>query len=134
MYKILIFGLGADYDKYLNCIKLQEVLGKVKVVGVTRSGYEYTYVDGYPFIARNQVSAENFDVCVIGVEREKPAYKEIKKECENIGFTSDRIIPISAFAIPGFDMEKYLEIQNISIFALNCWGGGGRIMDYVWNF
>lgn len=38
MYRILIFGVGACYDQYLNCVRLQEALEKVKVVGVTRNG------------------------------------------------------------------------------------------------
>lgn len=123
MYKILIFGIGVCYDKYLNGIRLQEALGKIKVAGVTRNGYEYRYVDGYPFVQVKDVKAENYDVCVIAAEPKSENYKEIRKICEAVGFDQDRMITICAFSIPDFDLEKYLKIQNISIMAINCWGG-----------
>lgn len=129
MYKVLIFGIGVAYDKYLNCVKLQEMLGKIKVAAVTRNGYEYTRVDGYPFIAVKDIRAAEYDVCVVAAEQGTIAYKEIRQMCEDTGFQKDMIIPIQAFAIPDFDLRKYLKIQNTSIIALNCWGGAHISFD-----
>lgn len=123
MFKLLIYGLGVTYDKYLNCVKYQELLGNVQVAGVTRNNYNYLYVDSYPFVLIDEIVPEEYDVCVIAAEMGSNSFKEVRNSCLKLGFETDRIIPISAFAIPYFNLDKYLKIQKISIFALNCWGG-----------
>lgn len=124
MYNILIYGLGKVYDDYLNLLKAGELLGKFCVKGVTKSNnYFYRYVDGYPFIPVDEIEWSNYDVFVIAAEIESTSYAEIVKVLLDRGISEERIIPISAFSIPYFDLEKYIKIHDISIFALNCWGG-----------
>lgn len=36
MYKVIIWGMGRTYNQYINMIKLQEMLGKIKGGGYNR--------------------------------------------------------------------------------------------------
>ena len=35
MYRILVWGCGLYYDKYINSIRYQEIKGNIKIVGLT---------------------------------------------------------------------------------------------------
>lgn len=48
MYKIAIIYAGATYESALNHIRLQELLGKIKVIGIGTQDIYAEYVDGYP--------------------------------------------------------------------------------------
>ena len=48
MYKAVIIYMGAAYENTLNAIKYQELLGKIKILGVGVQSPFASYMDGYP--------------------------------------------------------------------------------------
>lgn len=55
MNTVIIWGLGYDYNQYINCIKLQEIMGEIYIAGVTDSKLQYPCLDGYTFIPVNEI-------------------------------------------------------------------------------
>ena len=53
----IIWGLGHDYNQYINCIKLQEELGELRIIGVTDSEELYSCLDGYTFISADKLES-----------------------------------------------------------------------------
>ena len=111
MYRILVYGLGKEYDKHVNLLKAGELLGKFCVKGVTRSnGWIYKHVDGYPFIPVEEIGWQDYDIFVIAAEMGSPSYADIRKVVLSKGISENKIIPVAAFSIPYFDLDKYMEI------------------------
>ena len=50
MFSAVIWGMGYTYNQYINAIKYQELLGRIKISGVTGREDIYEFLDGYPFI------------------------------------------------------------------------------------
>lgn len=121
--KLLIWGTGREYDKYLNALRYQEVLGKVEILGITSGDGCYDFVDGYKYYNTIEAIKLGFDYLVIATARE--TYNEILKTVTEYGISEEKIIKISLFQLPEFDIEKYTRIRNkkVSIISNNCWGG-----------
>lgn len=51
MYKAVIIYMGAAYENTLNAIKYQELLGKIKILGVGVQSPFASYMDGYPLFS-----------------------------------------------------------------------------------
>ena len=122
MYRVLIWGCGLQYGQYINAIRYQEVLGNIKVVGVTGKDELYTCLDGYPFIPLDDIKKESVDYVVVTSER---YYKSISDEAVIRGFKRESVMMAKVFCLPYFDFDKYVELlqSKISIVAINCWGG-----------
>ena len=121
MNTAIIWGLGYDYSQYVNCIKLQEVIGEIQIVGVTDSKELYSCLDGYPFVSVAEI-LEKGDYIVI---TSSACFEEIFWMAKEQGFDDDHIIPAKVFALPGFRFSQYIELvkSHVSIIANNCWGG-----------
>lgn len=122
VYKILLYGLGSDYNHNINNIKYQEMLGTIRVVGVTDMQSTYPCLDGYPYVKTEELKKLDIDYIVVTTRR---YYKEIRTKLLGGGIEGKRIIPVSVFRIPNFDFNAYVELLNskVSIIAQNCWGG-----------
>ena len=122
MYRILIWGCGLQYGQYINAIKYQEVLGSIKVVGITGRDQVYSCLDGYPFIPLEDIKVESIDYVVVTSEQ---YYKNISDNAVARGFRRETVIMAKVFCLPYFDFEKYVNLlqSKISIIAINCWGG-----------
>lgn len=122
MYRILIWGCGLQYGRYINAIKYQEILGNIEVAGVTGKDRLYKYLDGYRFIPLEELDNENIDYVVAASEEH---YKEICTMAVKMGFDSNRIMQGKVFCLPYFNFARYVDLMqsNISIIANNCWGG-----------
>lgn len=121
-YKILIWGCGQEYDKSINMIKYQELLGSIRVVGITGSEAFYARLDGYKMFKISDIKNIVFDYILVASDK---YFSGIYKEAVNLGIKEDQILPVRIFQLPGFDFEKYVKLLNskISIIANNCWGG-----------
>lgn len=51
-YKCVVWGTGYDYEMHINALKYQELLGYIKVLGVTSNQPIYEKLDGYQFITK----------------------------------------------------------------------------------
>ena len=55
MKRVLIWGLGREFDKYIARIKRFEELGQILIVGVTSNDFCYKKVYGRDFIKKEEV-------------------------------------------------------------------------------
>lgn len=122
MKKVIIWGLGLGYEKYINYVRYWELKGQVEIIGITDRQDMYSNVDGYPFIKKEELSAHTFELLVIAAEK---AYNEICGEAVSCGIEENRIVKIEVFSLPDLDLEAYMKIKNsnLSIVSNNCWGG-----------
>lgn len=122
MYRILVWGCGLYYDKYINSIRYQEIKGNIKIVGLTGKDKLYSRLDGYPFIDINDIECSNVDYVVVTSEEH---YAEINMEARALGFREEEIISAKVFCLPSFRFEDYIRLlkSKVSIIANNCWGG-----------
>lgn len=124
MYKVIIWGTGETYNEYLNLIKYEEMKGSIAVVAITSNEtYIRNYLDGIPFICKNEISKCEYDYCLVAIKN--PDIIKIKKEALELGISVEKIIPIRVLSIPYFDFKKYIDLKksNLSIICSNCWGG-----------
>lgn len=122
MYTAIIWGLGYDYHQYINCIKLQEMLGELELVGVTDADELYSCLDGYSFIPIGKIRPDKVDYIIVTSRR---YFNEILTTAKRIGFVQDNIIQAKVFALPNFCFSDYIKLvkSHVSIIANNCWGG-----------
>lgn len=122
MFRILIWGLGRNYDYYIKAIKYHELIGELEVIGVTDEKFLYTCLDGYRFIPKSQISSYDIDYIVVTSEQ---YFSEIIAEAMELGFSEQKLILAKIFCMPEFDFGKYHKLleSRVSIIANNCWGG-----------
>ena len=65
LHRILIWGCGLWYSRYINAVKYQEVMENIKVIGVTGKDKLYPCLDGYKFIPLDEVQWENIGYVVV---------------------------------------------------------------------
>ena len=123
MYKVLIWGTAIEYDQYLVAIKYYEDRKSLQVVGVTSDDHYYSYLDGYPFVPKQDLMKISFDRILICASKEKTA--DIRREAAAMGIAEDILFSAHILLLPEFDFDNYIKLSEsrISIFACNCWGG-----------
>lgn len=121
MKRILIWGTEKVYDQYINALKYQELLGNIKVIGVTSEYYSYECVDGYSFVDVENIDYLSFDILVVAARRKEERFKDILSKARQNNILEENILPIEVFAIPGFTVEKYLYLAR----------GGGYLLWHV---
>ncbi len=121
MYKVFIWGMGYLYNKYINCVRMQELAGDLTVQCVTSNEKNILQVDGYRFVPKEQINSVEYDYCVVAVSD----FQSVLSEALSIGIDSWKCIPIRVFSIPFFDLAKYTKVKQgcISIISRNCWAG-----------
>ncbi|MFC5528947.1 DUF1919 domain-containing protein [Cohnella yongneupensis] len=121
-YKCIVWGVGLDYDLYLNAVKHQERLGNIEIVGVTSNQSIYSRVDGYRFIPKEELKSIDFDLLIIA---SLGSFNAIRQDAIGRGIDARKLVSIKLFALPELDLDKYLAIKNgnLTIFSNNCWGG-----------
>ncbi|MDE7430498.1 MAG: DUF1919 domain-containing protein, partial [Lachnospiraceae bacterium] len=121
MYKVIIWGIGHLYNKYINCVRMQELSGSLVIQGVTSNDKNISMVDGYHFISKDEISIIEYDYCVVAVKD----FQSVLREAQSMEVEPQRCIPIRVFSIPFFDFSKYIKIKKdrISIISRNCWAG-----------
>lgn len=122
MFKILIWGTGTEYSRYINCIKYLELKEQIQVVAVVSNDlYISGTIDGYRYINKGEINVQDFDYCLIAVQN----IHVVMQEAVNYGIQPNDCIPIRVVAIPGFDFCEYINLKKsaISIFSVNCFAG-----------
>lgn len=122
-YKVIIYGLGEQYNKNVNVIKYHELIRSFKVVGVTAKWTPaYTVLDGYPVIRRELLKDISFDFIVVMSDLH---FNDIVEDLIEEGIDRNCIITYRVLQIPELDFQRYVEFKNsrISIISNNCWGG-----------
>lgn len=121
--RIIIWGCGLGYNKYINAIKYQELLGNIEVIGITAKDELYACIDGYPFIPIKDIDVTKVDYIIVTSEEYFEQICEMAMQVLSI--EKERIVKGRVFLYPMFDFKEYIELRksNVSIIANNCWGG-----------
>lgn len=123
MYKVAIIYTGVAYESEVNNIRLQELLGKIKVIGIGTPDIYAKNMDGYPVTSIENILNQNWDYLLVAGQEQN--FAEIKKLLVSVGVEEDRIFSIKIFSLPMFDFEQYVKFINekVSIVSNHCWGG-----------
>lgn len=122
MYKCLLYGCGKDCGSYINLVKYFELRGDISVVGITAKERLYSELFGYKFIELESLEQVDFDIVIVMTNK---YYLEIQEELLMLEIDASCIIPCRVLELFEFDFGKYIELKksDISILAINCWGG-----------
>lgn len=125
IYKIVIWGLGREYNCHINIIKLAEYQKKIEVIAVTANSIPIPNVkkiDGWNVIPYRQLNDIVFDYILICNTKD---INEIMKEALELGIERSKLIPVRVLDIPYFDWDRYISLirSQLSILSCNCWGG-----------
>lgn len=125
MYKVVIWGTGLCYESFFNSLKLQELIGSIKILAIISDDKDIKKsVDGYPCLPLTDALLLDFDYCLLAMDNTKVIYQSIE-QLGLTGLTKDMFIPMRVLDIPNFDFRKYIAIKesNVSILSSNCWAG-----------
>ena len=115
-----IIAAGSGYDTYINLIKYQEALGKIKIRGILSERKSAIGFDGYMTLLINDLPETDYDYLII---TDTENYSEISKALsENFMIDREKIISSIAFRQPLFDFEKYVQLKesHITIISDDC--------------
>ena len=124
MNKVLIWGAGSFYDKYLSkWIWLEEI----EILGFVANEIANTIkqIDGKPLINIEEIQKVEFDYIIVASK----FFTEIKKQALACGIDEDKIINGKVMTHPCFNWKRYIEIKNngVSLITEACYGG------YIYN-
>lgn len=123
MIKVLLWGIGGQYNKLFNLIQLYSQFN-FDVVGITDNNPpQYDQIDGFKVVKKDEINNIIFD-CVLVLSEQY--YNEIRSEATNkYNISGDIIFPGRVLNIPYFDIAKLLHISKThwTIVSNNCWGG-----------
>lgn len=124
MNRVVLWGLGNDYEWLLNHILFEIHKGNMSVEGIVcREKDKYcSFKDGFRIISRDELMDIDFDFVIITSSK---YYKEIKDEAILLGIKEKQIIRGQIIKLPLFDFERYVSlIRNpVTILSDDCWGG-----------
>lgn len=124
MKKVILWGMGLEYETLLNVINFEIYKGNMQVVAVIcRKEDKYcSKRDGFYVADRYEIGQLDFDYIIITAPY---FFDEIKHEAIELGIDSKRIINGEIFHQPLFDFKRYAAlIENpVTILSDDCWGG-----------
>ena len=123
MYRVAIIYTGATYESELNNIRMQELLGKISVIGIGTPDVYAKQIDGYLVTSIEEILMKEWDYLLIAGQESN--FAQMKNLLVSIGIQEKRIFSIKIFSIPLFDMDQYIRFINekVSIISNHCWGG-----------
>lgn len=124
MYKVIIWGIGDDYEKIHNQLLFEQYKENIEIAALVAKR-EDIYVnkkDGHPIIAKEQLKDYKFDYVIVTSTK---FFDEIVKDAVDIGIERKKIINGKVLKIQNFDFARYSNlIENpITIISDDCWGG-----------
>ncbi|MCI8534589.1 MAG: DUF1919 domain-containing protein [Hungatella sp.] len=124
VYKVVLWGLGALYNKMLNIIRYNEDRNQVKIAAVTANILpKMRTLDGYPVVLPSELNQIEYEYII--VLNEKWYFDIINEAVNKYKICRDKFISYKVFWIPNLNFEEYIWLKNskISIISNNCWGG-----------
>ena len=122
-YRVLIYGIGEQYNRNFNIVKYYELMEQFSVVGITAKWTpDCESLDGYRIIKLNELQKIRYDYIVVMSDI---YFDEIVSELTSRGIDRSCLIPYRVLQIPNLDFNMYIDLKNsnISIISNNCWGG-----------
>lgn len=124
MKRVVIWGIGNDYEKIVNQIKYEELKGNIQVEAlVSRRDLNWCdHRDGYLLISKEELCGKEYDFLIIASSK---FYSDIKKEAIELNIPEHKIIDGSIFNMPLFDFKRYMSLLDdpVTIWSDDCWGG-----------
>ena len=68
MYKVTIIYTGTAYESEINNIWLQELLGKIKIIGIGTTDIYAKKIDGYPVTSIENILHQNQDYLLVACQ------------------------------------------------------------------
>ncbi len=126
--KVLLWGMGNEYENLLNSILFEIHKGNIIVEAVVCKIDDIftSKRDGFRIVTKKDVKVLEFDYVLV---TSRHYYEEIKKDAMDEGISESRIIDASVLYLPFFDFKRYVNlIENpVTIISDDCWSG------YVYN-
>lgn len=122
-YKIVVYGIGEQYNRNFNILKYYENTKQFEILGVSAKWMpDAMTLDGYEIIRYGELGTVPFDFVIVMSD---VYFNEIVQNLLAIGIERRKIITYRVLQIPGLDFGRYIELKdsNISIISNNCWGG-----------
>lgn len=123
-YTAVIWGVGSEFARNYNGIRLQEQLGCLKVLGVlAKERGIYKKVYGYPSVEYDDIFDMHPDLIILNAREEKRA--TVYHMAAEAGMDRGRILRGDVFNLPEFKLDRYMELRDnpVSIICDNCFGG-----------
>lgn len=124
--KVLIWGIGRDYQKICNSLRWNEDVGNIEILAYISRDYIGNTFDKKMVIRPEQIMVMyggEFNYIIVSTEE---SYQEIiTYGSEVLGINRNIFLHGRIFMIPCFDWKRYITIykSNISIVADFCYGG-----------
>ncbi|EOS27436.1 hypothetical protein C804_04112 [Lachnospiraceae bacterium A4] len=122
-YKIIVWGIGAIYNKHLNILKYYELKNEIEIVGITATDIpKVRAIDGYQVISLNELTFLKYDYLLIMNDLH---YFDIRERAIIIGVDERKILHYKFLELPNLVFADYIKLKKdrISIISNNCWGG-----------
>ena len=122
MYKMVIWGIGAVYNRHVNLLKYYEAKKEIEVIALTSSNPpSVRSIDGYKVIESREIRTLDFDFILV---MNDGAATEIRETITNMGVDSEKLLHYKILEIPNLIFDEYVKLKRsrISIISNNCWG------------
>lgn len=122
-YKVIIYGIGEQYNKNYNILKYYELTDQICIVGVTAKWIpNASSLDGYKLVSIGELHTITYDYIVIMSDI---YFDEIVNDLVYRKISRDKLISYRVLQVPHLDFTSYIELKEsrISIISNNCWGG-----------
>lgn len=122
-YKVVIYGIGEQYNKNYNILKYYELTEQISIVGVTAKWIpNSSYLDGYKLVSLSELHTITYDYIVIMSDI---YFDEIVNDLVSREIRRNKLVSYRVLQVPHLDFSSYIELKEsrISIISNNCWGG-----------
>lgn len=122
--KVIIWGMGSDYECLLNSILFEIFKGNIAVEAVVCKKIDIFCKkrDGFPIITKEQIREIEYEYVLVTSSR---FFEEIKNEAIAEGIAEDKIIDAHIFTQTFFDFARYSSLieDPVTIISDDCWSG-----------
>lgn len=123
MLRVLLWGMGKEYNTNINSIKYFETTNQFEVIGVISSeNHSFRQLDGYRVYNDTELNLIDYDYIIVMSEK---YFKDIQHNLITRKVDKKKIISYKVLLLPGVKFEHYIRLfQNCpTIISNNCWGG-----------
>lgn len=123
MYRVVIWGIGAVYNRHVNLLKYYGSKKEIEIVALTSNDPpKIGSLDGHKVIEPKEIKALDFDFILI---MNDAAAAEIRQTITGMGVDAEKLLHYKILEIPHLVFDEYVKLKRsrISIISNNCWGG-----------
>lgn len=123
MRKVILWGSRQEYDLYRRAFEVEQLKSNMRIMAIVlNEGRVARYIDGVEVIAIEELLVRDYDYLI---DMNKADSQTIRRILDLLDIPLEKVIPARAFALPFFDLERYIEVREsrVSIISNHCWGG-----------